>query len=81
MTAGLGVAAALDGQHEPIASYAARLEEIRRIYVMRLRSIYRSERRLAQRIVLVDIPELVIRVSRILGLLAADLEAKSSESR
>ena len=45
MTAGLAVAAALDGQRERIASYAARLEEIRRIYVMRLGSIYRSERR------------------------------------
>jgi len=45
MTVGWAVAAALDGQHEAIASYAARLEEIRRIYLMRLRTIYRSERR------------------------------------
>jgi len=45
VTAGLAVAAALDGQQEPVASYAARLDEIRRIYVMRLLSIYRSERR------------------------------------
>jgi flavin-dependent dehydrogenase len=45
MTAGLAVAAALDGQREGISSYAARLEEIRRIYVMRLCSIYQSERR------------------------------------
>jgi len=45
MTAGWTVAAALDGQHEAIASYAARLEEIRRIYATRLRNIYRSERR------------------------------------
>lgn len=45
MTAGLAVAAALRGDRTLMDSYAARLSEIRRIYLARLRSIYRSESR------------------------------------
>ena len=45
MAAGLAVMGALAGQSARIASYAARLEEIRRIYLTRLGSVYRSERR------------------------------------
>lgn len=45
MTGGSAVAAALDGQRTLTESYAARLEEVWRIYVTRLQSTYRSESR------------------------------------
>jgi flavin-dependent dehydrogenase len=45
MTAGLAVAGALNGDLTLIDSYAARLEEVRRIYVVHLQRIYRSESR------------------------------------
>jgi flavin-dependent dehydrogenase len=45
MTAGLSVAAALNGDLTLIDSYVARLEEVRRTYVVQLQSSYRVESR------------------------------------